>query len=345
MVKKSRNSTKLGRREIISRDKLLERCKALKQFLEGEWGRIGLELQRVRKPEDVRNVLRLVPNIEWRRPFHEHPAMCLIVDGSEAVDRAHLARTHREYEKAEQDEQLRWSEYHSAQQQMRSAVEAVNSFIAYFQSAIILRPFFIIAFVVAQGLEVEQIRIKAGQTDESIHAAQKKKVELKEQLSRQDAWYARNETVKFAKNHRYEKTPLNFARAMAGLPDYGWLHSLRRCLALKDEFLSTQSFYYQLFLLIRNIVQRMKHVNLQKAEISLKKELLKEGSDPMLRAFVSPNWAYLQQAFAECRGKGFKRTELPYKIMGCYLTNVERPKGSAETELAKKNQLLPSEIQ
>jgi hypothetical protein len=276
MVKKARNAAKLGRREIVSREKLLDRCKALNQFLQGEWGRIGLELQRIRNPEDVRHALRLIPGVEWRRPFQEHPAMCLIADSSEEVGREQLAQTRREYEETEKIERRGWSEYHSANQRLRSAIEAMNSFVSYFQSAIILRPFFLVAFIMAEALEVEQIKIRAEQSDQAIRTAQKKKVELKEQLSRQNAWYARNETVKFAQQQRYDKTPLNFARAMAGLPDYGWLHSFRRCLALKDESLSARNFYYQLFLLIRKVVKRMKRVDLQKAETSLKKELLRE---------------------------------------------------------------------
>jgi hypothetical protein len=344
MVKKARNPVKLGRPEIVSREKLLDRCKALSWFFQAEC-RIGLELQRVRKPEDVRNVLKLVPNVEQRRPFHEHPAICLITDGSEEVGRTQLARTRQEYEEAEKIEHRCWSEFHRSHQQLRSAVEALNSFVCFFQSAIVLRPFFFVAFLLAEELKVEQVRINVANAEKAIQIAQKRTQELRERLFRQEAWYARNETIKFVKARRYEKIPVNFARAMAGLPDYGWLHSLRRCMALKDESLSQNGFYYQLFLLIRRIVQRMKRVDLRKAETSLKRDLLRKDSDPMLRAFISPHWAYMQLAFAECRGKGFKRAELPYKIMGRYLTNVERPKGSDETELAKRSQLLPSEIQ
>ncbi len=82
----------------------------------------------------------------------------------------------------------------------------------------------------------------------------------------------------------------------------------------------------------------MRSVDVRKTEARFRKELL--ASDAMLQANISPNWAYMKQAFAQCRGKGFKRADLPFKIMGRYLDNLDRPKTSAEAELAKKNQLL-----
>ena|SRR5258708_2634326 len=42
----------------------------------------------------------------------------------------------------------------------------------------------------------------------------------------------------------------------------------------------------------------------------------------------------------QCRGKGIKRAELPFKIMGAFFANVERSKTPAEMELARRNELL-----
>jgi hypothetical protein len=69
MPKKAKNPKKLGRDELIDSDKLLDRYEDLKQFFEHNWGRIGLELQRVRKPDEVKSIMKLVPGVEWVHLF------------------------------------------------------------------------------------------------------------------------------------------------------------------------------------------------------------------------------------------------------------------------------------
>ena len=340
MARKASNSKKRGPHEAIKPRDLLDRYVAHKQFFENEWGRIGLDLQRVRGPEGVRKVLMSVPNIEWRSPFRDHRAACLIAEQSERVEPNELRQTRRQHKEAENAESRLWSEHHVSYQEARTACAALKSFTDYFESAITLFPFFCIAVGVAEELRVGDLTDKYAQADKAVKAAQKRKGELKERLTRQEAWYARNQLVKFARNKRQEKSALNYARASAGLPEYSWLHSFRKCRALHNESLNATSFNLQLFEILRRIVQSMRSVNVRRTELRFQRELLKDGCDPMLRAFVSPNWAYMRQAFAQCRGKSIKRTDLPYKIMGRFFSNVERSKTPAEVEVAKKNQLL-----
>ena len=68
MPKKAKHSKKLGRPEELSSEELLDRFKALKRFLEDNWGRIGLKLQLVRQPDKVKTILKLVPGVEWCTP-------------------------------------------------------------------------------------------------------------------------------------------------------------------------------------------------------------------------------------------------------------------------------------
>lgn len=342
MARKSSNSKKRGPREAIKSRDLLDRYVAHKRFFENEWGRIGLDLRRVRDPEGVRRVLMCVPNIKWCAPFRDHRAACLIAEESERVELKELRQTRRQHKEAEDTESRLWSEQQSSYQEARTACAALKSFVDYCESAITLFPFFCIAVGVAEELGVWDLTAKFAQADNAVHAAQKRKVELKERLTRQEAWYARNELVKFARNEREEKSALNYARATAGLPEYSWLHSFRKCRALHNESLNATSFNFQLFEILRRIVQSMRSVDVRKTELRFQKELLKDSCDPMLRAFVSPNWAYMKQAFAQCRGKGIKRADLPYKIMGRYFANMEGSKTPAEAEVAKRNQLVSS---
>jgi len=341
MTNKPRKTEKLGRHEVLSRDQMLNRFRAHKLFFESEWGRIGLALRRVRKSSDVTDALRRVPNIEWRTPFRDHAAGCLIAEGAVKTNRDEVKRTRRGLQAAEKSLSRLWSEYHSAHKRMSDSIDGLKSFTSYFDSSIGFFPFFFVAFLLKHELEIDGITNEFYRADGAVKAAQRRKEELSTMLSRQEAWYAQSETVRFVRNKRYEKNALGFARAMAGMPEYGWLHSFRKCSTLKDDSLLSSSFYYQLFDTIRKIVQKLRRVDVQKTLIRLKEELLKDGSGSMLTAFISPNWAYMEQAFAECRGKGFKRSELPYRIMGAYLAHIDRPKTSADSELARRNQLVP----
>jgi hypothetical protein len=264
----------------------------------------------------------------------------LIAERSKRVKPKDLRQTRRQLKQVENNERQLWSEQHASYQEALTACKALKSFIDYFEGAITLFPLFCIAFALAEELDVCELTARYSQADESVKAAQKRKEELKQLLTHQEAWFARNELFKFARNRREEKSALNYARATAGLPEYSWLHSFRKCRALHNESLDLTNSSYQLFEMLKRIVQSMRTVDIRRTELRLQKELLK--SHPMLQASVSPNWAYMKQAFAQCRGRGIKRAELPYKIMGRYLANMERTKTPAEAELAKRNELLSS---
>jgi hypothetical protein len=338
MLKKTESSQNLGRPEVVSTEELLDRYKALKQFAENNWGRIGLELQRVRQPEDVRTALRLVPGVEWCRPFRDQPALCLLEDGTTEVEKRELDLTRQLYQDAADTEARLWSEYHSASQESEGAKTALKAVISQFEPVLGFYQFFFVIFVIAKKLEVEKLTNDTNRTKEALTLAQQKKQLLKNKLTSQNAWFARNEVVKFRNNTRFAKTPMNFAKAMAGLPHYGWLHSFRRCSMIPDESPSATS--YLLFEILKKIVNKVKTINLRKIEKRLRDELLRQETDIFVRGHAAPNWVYMKQAFAECRGKGFKRAELAHKIMGRFLHHLERPKTITELELAKHEQLV-----
>jgi hypothetical protein len=340
MPRNTENPKKVGRDEVTTPEKLLDRYEALKQFLESNWGRIGLELRRVRRPEDVRKVLTNVPGIEYSRPFREQSAVCLIEAGTTEVAPIELRRTREAHDAADSTESRLWSEYHHSRQKAEEATNILKIAIADYGSAIGFFPFFLVVVLIAQELSVEELTRESNRVEASLRLAQRNKQRLKEQITCQQAWYAQSEVVRFARNRRYDKTAENFAKAMAGLPEYTWLYSLRKCLRFQNESAPSTSLDYRLFQLIRVVVQRVKRLDLTKIEISVQKELLRQDSDLMLQAYVSPNWAYMKQAFAQCRGKRFRRAELPYKIMTKFHANVDRLKTSVEAEIAKRNQLL-----
>jgi hypothetical protein len=160
-------------------------------------------------------------------------------------------------------------------------------------------------------------------------------------LAAQEAWHARNEVVGFVKDRerRYSKTPTNFAKAMAGLPLYDWLYSLRKCLSIPKVATVPKSNWFRVFEMLQRITKRTRSANLKKIELKLRHELLKPDTDSFLREYISPHWFYMTLAFADCRGKKIRPANLPYKIMEKFLDHFEGP-SVAEAELAKHNQLL-----
>ena len=336
-TRKSKAMPKLGRREVIKPEKLLERYLHLKQFLEHNWGRIGLEFQRVRKPEDVRIALNLVPDVQHHIPFRDDPALCFLADGDVPVEKGALDLLRQQHKSAVETEDHLWSEYHSTLREAESATTTLKASIAQFDGALGFYPFFFVVFLIARVMEVEKLRNESNRLRGSLDIARREKQRLQEKLSSQNAWFARNQVVGFRKNRRFEKTATNFAKAMAGLPEYGWLHSFRKCSTLQDESRTATS--YLLFEIIKKIVKKAKRLDLQKVELVLRDELLRE-TDIFVKGYIGPNWAYMTQAIAECRGKGFNRTELPYRIFGRFLHHVERPKTLPEVELAKREQLV-----
>jgi|SRR5882762_3305095 len=332
---------KLGRPEVLSTEDLQARLKALKRFLEDNWSRIGLELRKVHHPDHVLALLKLVPGVEWCAPFRDHAAACLLNKGATPVGWREIRLTRRQYKEANDILDRSWTEYHSAQQKAQEAITAFKATISQFVAGIDLFPFFVVVALAANELGVKELTDTAVHIGKLLASAQKDKQTCEEKLLTQESWYARNEVVRFVRSRRYDKTPINLAQAMAGLPEYGWLHSLRKCSRIVDNALaSSSSFNYQLFELLRTIVRKVKPLNLGKIEMMFRNELLRQDTDQMLRSYVSPSWGHMEQAFADCRKQHYKRAEVTYKIMARFLDITEGPKSIAGLELAKRRQLV-----
>jgi hypothetical protein len=232
-----------------------------------------------------------------------------------------------------------WSEYNRVHQDGEQARAAVKGTFDAYRTVLLVSPLFLLVLhVLAQALQLEQLTTRAQNLDSAFRQARAYEDSLKKKLRAQEAWFARNEVVKFARNRRYDKTLLNFARAMAGLPEWGWFHSRRSCETIRDD--TPPATPYLLFQTIEAVTHRMKPVTMTKLEKKLRNELLRADVDLFLRSYAATHWYYLQEAIQFCRGKDFKRADLPFKIMDRFLYHLDRPKTIAELELAKHNQLL-----
>lgn len=256
MSKNAKHPKKVGRPEVIKRNELLARYKVLKQFLEHNWGRIGLELKRVRKPNDVRVTFQMVPGVEWCIPFRQDaPLGCLLRDGDVEVSWQELARTREQYEEANAIEYRLSSEYYPLRQSIDDVRNAVNVLISQAVVGIQFYQFFFAAFVAAEKLGFREVVASSSRLEAKLRDAQRRRQDLQAKLLSESAWYARNEIVRFARSRRHVGTPTTFAKAMAGLPEYGWLYSFRKC----EQFRVVHVEYlYQLFQLLKVLTQKMK---------------------------------------------------------------------------------------
>jgi hypothetical protein len=193
---------------------------------------------------------------------------------------------------------------------------------------------------IAKQLRLEELTNQAEELGTSLREARENRESLAALLASQEAWFARNEVVGFVRDRkqRYSKTPAKFAKAMAGLPFYAWLYSVRKCTSDSRVAAVPTTHCFQVLELLKAIVKRTRPANLRKIDLKLRNQLLKQETDAALRSNIGSQWHYMTRAFADYRGTGLNRVEIPYRIMARFLDHRERP-SVADAELAKHNQL------
>jgi hypothetical protein len=344
MPKSKKASTKRGREEEITPDDLLRRYAAMKRFLEDDWGRLGLKLPAARKPDDVRSVLKLVPGVQWCPAFRDFPTGCLLRDGNIQATWRQVRATRYKWEEARRVENQLSRESQTAHQSLQPLKNAFESVRKGRKESELPDHERTELQTIAKQLRIEEMTNRAHELRELLQVAQVKRESLEHQLSTEEAWLARNEVIAFVRDRkrRYSKTPANFAKAMAGLPFYDWLYSVRKCQSIPELESVSKTYLFQVFEMVQKIVRRTRSANLRKIESKLKSELLTEAA-PILTSYISPLWFYMTLAFADCRGKKIRRAHIPYKVMERFLEHRYSP-DQVKGELAKLHQLLPSDL-
>ena len=328
---------KLGRQENPRDDELLRRYQGLKVFFEDCWGRIGLPLQKARNSQAVRDAFKIIPQIEYCLPFRGH-AICLIAGDPIETTAKETAGTRRQYEAAKTKEDAAWFQYQNMLPSASQAVTALNTVMQDFRYAIHTLPFFFVASAASKELGVEELTSKYKLLEASAHQVKKERESLEKRLRSQEAWYAQNEVIKFVMNDRVSKNPQNFARALAGLPELGWIQSHRRCKNIRDD--QFVAFPYQLFQLVQEIVRKTNPPRISRIEQKLRNKLLNLDANSGLRSYIAPHWFFMTRALAESQPSEDNRIELPYKIMDRFLDYLGRPKNMVTVGIAKRNELF-----
>jgi hypothetical protein len=346
MLKRTKSSKKLGRDQEVADEDLVRRYAAMKRVLEDNWGRLGLRLPRVRKPDDVMSILNLVHDAEWCPAFRDFPTGCLLRKGGTNAGWRKVRATRYKFDASRREENELSPKSQTANQEferVKSAFEGAHRGKKEHQLSERERAQL---HKIAKQLRIEELSRDAQTLGELLRVAQTTRQSLEDQLSAEEAWFARYEVVAFVRDpyRRYSKTPENFAKAMAGLPFYDWLYSLRRCISIPAVASVPKTYWFQVFEMIQGIVRRTRSGDLRKIESRLKSELLKPGCDTLLRSFISPQWFYMTLAFEDCRGKGFRRAHIPYKVMEMFLDHWQK-RSLVESEIANLNQLVAQDLQ
>jgi hypothetical protein len=318
-------------------EELFKRYGALKYFLEFNWGRVGLRLQRVRKPQDVSSAIKLVPRFEQLPAFRDYNALCFATEGKGPVRFSAVRKTKQMHEKAKEAMSSRWTELHTSGQKFDSARNSLRIAVSELAALASSLPIFNCLF--AMVFEVQKLHHQFQNAQLRLEEAQTYERELGKRRAAQEAWFAQNEIVQMRRSERREFSADNLAKAMAGMPEYGWFNSFRRCEdldihAFKHLRLMPAPYPYQLFEMVARIVKRMKPLKLERVKKRLLGELRLE-ENTLLRETVKIHWLHMQRAFADCRGKRLTRRTLSYFLIGSFLDRMELGTSAFDSELAK----------
>jgi hypothetical protein len=323
---------------VLKDEDLFKRYGALKYFLEFNWGRLGLKLQRARKPRDVSAAIKLVPRFEQLPAFRDYNALCFANEGTGTVRFSVVRKTKQMHEEANEEMSSRWTEFHTSSQKFGSARNSLKIAVSELAALASFLPVFNCLF--AMVFKVQQLQHQFENAHLRLEQAQKCENDLRQRRAAQEAWFAQNEIVKFRRSKRRELNPDNLAKAMAGIPEYGWFNSFLRCDKLNAAsfapalILGPIAYPYQLFELVTRITKRMKPLKIERVKKRLIRELRLE-ENTLLRETVKIHWLHMQRAFEDCRGKRFTRRTLPYFLIGNFLDRLELGTSAYDTELLK----------
>jgi hypothetical protein len=137
-----------------------------------------------------------------------------------------------------------------------------------------------------------------------------------------EAYFARQEFVKFCRSGRYRITPSNTANALAGLPFIGWRQSAKRCKKWKPA--AAKGISYQVFETIRRIASS----NTKKSELVRDAELWLRGRRPTESdgiAELREHWYYLRRSINALVDEKMLRRKLPFAITKEYWRRKANP--------------------
>ena len=274
-------SLRRGMRSAFTDEQLWNRRDQLVQTYEGSWGRVGRELVRLQRPEDVPAIFK---------PLQQ----CFISDIISVYCRPSCqpssAKKLRKFRSKLSKVTKPWLDAEIVKRQALEQLQIADVAIARGNGRLLKRA------RKARRKEASRAMGKYRILDES-----RRQLEL--QIRELEPSFARHELFRFVKSKRYEINAENLANATAGLPYMGWRQSMRRCEKSKSAIANGGAI--QVFKAIRYLVG----IAVDKAEKALVAHF--RGKIPSLplryklpKTEFADKWLYLERAIRQaCRTK------------------------------------------
>jgi hypothetical protein len=171
--------------------------------------------------------------------------------------------------------------------------------------------------------------------------------ELERKLQDQEAFFLREQILKFVRKKKYALTPLNVASAIAGLPYVTSRRSAELCSRLKCAV--THSRDYGVFLFVEltwKQSRRQRSIPLiecfRRGIKRLPKTCVVDGErrTNYLRSYLADNWYFLRRAIEESQQSKFTARGTQYLITAAFLTRAKNAESPAESILAEKTKIM-----
>jgi hypothetical protein len=311
---------RLGRRSLIDDPTLHNRRDRLVQIFEGLWGEVGLALQRIRKPEDLVTVFKILEGKVW-----DDFISALWTPSDHSGSTRALAKIRLEYRQIGKPMRVASEANHIAHERLEHARAALSQEASRRERKLVRKEY--------------AKRWKEGrQTAEECKKLNSRDNALRAQLKLAEASFTRREVFRFIKSKRYELNPLNLANAVAGLPFMAWRQSLLRC--AKEESLSANGTQYVVFKAIRYLVSTVKRNSIQEFVNHFHAGVPQLPSRYRLaRSDLSEKWLFLERALREVYRARIHPRALPFEITKRYFRQM-RAQTHADTLLAERAKLM-----
>lgn len=295
-----------GYPQQLDNDRLWNARQHFRWLVETTWDEVGSFLSNVRTMSQLKKVLK-----PWERRVEqeEHAVRALLWVGENPADSRLL------YRQRKQSGQIH-TRYLEAYEAVEKCRESLERFRVIPTTQLSSAEQDVICDAIYQ-----RARTLARTGAEYMALAQQEK-DLDALIRDGEAYFARNEFLRFCKSKRYELTPLNVANALAGLPFIGCRQSVRRCKKWPDD---SSGLSYGIFQILDRIISN----SARRSDLVRDAERWLRARRPNGKAFaiadLREHWYYLRRSISSVLEQGTTRAHLAGAISRDYWKRKSSP--------------------
>ena len=289
-----------GPRMNLSNPQLHTRRDQLLQLFEGDWARLGLELRRCKQASDLIRIFSPLLHT------YASEVISIYCRPSDEVASGHsLKKIRQELRTLVQPS----SDLEESRRNVHSQLEEIARAEATKKKRhIVLR-------------EQRKQRKQAWKTEQKWRELSSREYNLKSQLQKKEASFARQEIFRFLTSGRYELNPLSLANAVANLPYSGWRQSMKR--STKSRTKIGNGLRMQIFKAIRFLSESANKQSEKDIVSAFRAGIpLLPSRHSLARTELAKNWFFLERAMRQSRKKTQDPTIRHFPITELYFKNL-----------------------